>query len=102
MADKKKVIRHRTKLRSKKQFSSTRPFRLWDNDTQHDMPYRCYGSEYTAHNAALIIVRYAQKETIIDVHDINGERHIGTYKRLPSGIWFKERNAQWHGPKQVG
>lgn len=89
------------KPKSQRKYDVARPFRLWHNEEKRDVPHRCYASSYRAHIAALVLVRYAIKETIIEVHDLNGERHIGTYRRLPSGIGFKERDAIWHGPKRL-
>lgn len=80
--------------KSQQKYEVARPFRLWDRNEKRDIPHRNYSDSNRAEDSALRLVRW-DIVNHVEVHDLNGERHIATYRSLPSGIWFKVRNGKW-------
>ena len=62
--------------------ASSRPWRLLatapTEQRGRNVPHACYASEYSAHNGALLRVRWGDFRTI-QVHNVNTGREGGTY-----------------------
>jgi hypothetical protein len=65
-----------------------RPFRLWDSVRKHDVRWSYYKHLNSAHNSALITVRWEKVGRTLEVYDVrNGKLH-GTYERKINAVSF--------------
>lgn len=58
-----------------------RPYRLYDAKKKENLRWRYYGDSTRAHNAALIEVRWAKVNEVIEVYNCVTGRLLGVYKR---------------------
>ena len=66
----------------------SRPYRLWDNKTKHDVRWCYYASPARALEAALRQVHWAKPGATIDVYNCETGNVFGQYTRRPVGITF--------------
>ena len=67
---------------------TVRPYRLWDSKKKQDLRWRYYSDHVRAHNAALIEVRWAKIDEVIEVYNCLSGRLLGTYKRNLNSISY--------------
>lgn len=67
-----------------------RPFRLWDPYKGAYLPWRCYGSNETAHVGAFKQIRWAKLGHTIEVIDIRTMKLTGSYTLRAKNIDIRE------------
>lgn len=69
---------------------TTRPYRLWNANTNAPLRWRYYAHRRRAHIGALIEARWSKIGTTIEVIDSRTGRLLGQYTRRVSTVDFKE------------
>jgi hypothetical protein len=71
-----------------KREETSRPYRLWDAKKKQDVRWRYYKESHTAHNAALIEVRWSKVNEALEVYNCVTGRLLGTYQRKLNSISY--------------
>jgi hypothetical protein len=79
------------RLDSRKSNCPTRPFHLWNANTQRRIPSKYFSDPKRAHWAALKEVRWAKVGTTLEVLDVMKGLELGQYTRQLHTIKFNGR-----------